>query len=390
MDDQSHTINRIFLLSGVFACLFFGAFFAVSIAEAHKVSAASVLVEIDTEKQDYKVSAAMEVDPSEDQALNEQISPEDAARTFAEEFLTILFDKEEQKPKLIIHTETASDSETPPELQRKQVIVNLTGKLKKDARDFLLYIDANCPMAVVMVFIKDKQPARRMQVVLPGEFSRPFNIEPILEGDPFEKKEEAKKASNAETEAKPVTKGSEAEREGRKELSPFMMGWKSFLGGTFLHFALLAAILLLGLKWRAIALQIVALVIGQSIGLYLINSSVIKAPGWLLPVLALGVIAFAVGAIFRKDMRLSRWFLVPVTGIACIQGMFLYPGGKFAGSDLLAFKSGFCVFQLLCAIIIAALLHFLSQQKWYRSGFVFPAAAILAGYGLYLKIEVLL
>lgn len=347
---------------------------ALPSAEAHKVSSASVLVEIDTEKHTYQVGAAMEVAPSEDQALNDLISPEEAARTFAEEYLTILFDKDEQKPKLEIHTETASDKDTPPELQRKQVIVNLSGEIPKNAKEFLLYIDTRCPMAVVMVFIKDKQPARRMQVVLPGEFSRPFNAEPVIEGDPFEKK------TAPAIKAEPIPVIEAPKPAGNNESSPFRAGWAAFLDGTLLHLALLAAVLLLGSSWRAMLLLVCALVAGQCVGVSLEVTSE-GPPG---PVLPIGVIALAVGAILKKNENPSFfWWYAPILVLGFFQVSWL--GLRMV--EVKPFAMGFGAVQLLCGSIIALLIITLSRQKWYQSGFKIPAAVILAGYGLFLLIE---
>ena len=76
---------------------------------AHKVSSVSLITHLDTEEGSYLLDAAMAVIPSEEQALNDQISPEDAARQFAEEYLVILFDELEQTPELTIERINTSD-----------------------------------------------------------------------------------------------------------------------------------------------------------------------------------------------------------------------------------------------------------------------------------------
>ncbi len=376
MNDSTLTKNSTFLLAGIF----FAGLIAVPGVDAHKVSSASVLVEIDTKNQTYQVGAAMEVAPSEDQALNDLISPEDAARTFAEDYLTILFDKDEQKPALEIHTETASDKDTPPELQRKQVIVNLSGKIPKNAKEFLLYIDTRCPMAVVMVYIKDNQPARRMQVVLPGEFSRPFNAEPVIEGDPFEQ---------STRKAKPELVSEKPKSVSAKRPGPFRTGWNAYLDGTLLHVALLAAILLLGPGWWALVLRACALELGQLIGLTLAVFGIINPPQWGFTVLAVGVIALASGAIFGKKEAPSNWWLAPVLFLGVFQGasLSLLQDSFIVSLGFIVSLLGFWVFQLICGTIIALLIFFLSRRKWYRVGFSFPVATVLAGYGLFLLIE---
>jgi hypothetical protein len=98
---------RNFFLRGAFCVLVAHFFSGTSIA--HQVSSVSLISHLDTEKRTYLLDAAMEVVPSADQVLNDQISPEDAARQFAEEYLEIRFDDEEVTPKLEIAIETASD-----------------------------------------------------------------------------------------------------------------------------------------------------------------------------------------------------------------------------------------------------------------------------------------
>ncbi len=126
----------------------------------------------------------MEVVPSEDPAVNDQVSPEDAAREFAA-YLNVMFDEAQQKPEMEISIEETSDQDTPEELRRRQVLTKLRGKIPDGAKEFLLYLDPRCPMAVVMVVVKDQQPSRRMQVILAGEYSRPVSVLPVQEGDPF-------------------------------------------------------------------------------------------------------------------------------------------------------------------------------------------------------------
>ncbi|MEM7602994.1 MAG: hypothetical protein AAF357_16475, partial [Verrucomicrobiota bacterium] len=56
---------------------------SISILYAHKVSSVSLISHLDTEEGTYLLDAAMEVVPSDDDLLNEQIPPEEAARELA-------------------------------------------------------------------------------------------------------------------------------------------------------------------------------------------------------------------------------------------------------------------------------------------------------------------
>lgn len=157
-----------------------------SLGWAHKVTAAKLATSIDTVARTYELQAFMDVAPSEDAELNAEVSPEDAARQFAEEFLSVMIDEVEQKPDLNIELVEMSDGATPAELQRHQVVTTQRGTFGDTAEKLMLYLDNRCPMAVVMVVIEDKKPSRRMQVILPGEYSRPLELARLTEGDPFE------------------------------------------------------------------------------------------------------------------------------------------------------------------------------------------------------------
>ena len=129
--------RRIFL--GVLA----GALIAggLETARAHKVSAVSVVTEIDTAKQTFKVELAMDVDPTGDPVIDDQIPPEAAATSFATESLTLYFDDQEFSVEPEIRIVTESDEETPEELQRKKAIGTLKGSIPEDSENFLLYVN---------------------------------------------------------------------------------------------------------------------------------------------------------------------------------------------------------------------------------------------------------
>jgi hypothetical protein len=157
---------------------------------AHKVTAVSVVTELDTKAQTYQVELAMEVDPTGDPAIDDVITPEQAAITFATEALVIYFDDEAIEagtPEVRIITE--SDEDTPVELRQQKAVATLKGGIPKGAGIFMLYVDETTEAAVVMVVIKDEKPGRRLQVLYPGEFSNPENVEPVIEADPFPTKQ---------------------------------------------------------------------------------------------------------------------------------------------------------------------------------------------------------
>ncbi|MDF1861630.1 MAG: hypothetical protein P1U87_15545 [Verrucomicrobiales bacterium] len=369
--------------------------FLLASAFAHQVSSVSLISHLDTEKRVYLLDAAMEVVPSVDQILNDQISPEDAARQFAEEFLEIRFDDEEVTPELEISIETASDENTPAELQRQQVLVKMSGEFPPGAREFLLYLDPSCPMAVVMVAIKDDRPSRRMQVILAGEYSRPVNIEPLVEGDPFTaSKEQPAKAEEMASEPAAVTETGEGSTSA-PPAHPIISGWLGFFAGSFLPILFPVAILLLTLERTAAFGQIAALLIGQCLALALVSWGIIGVALWTSALAGLMLAAVSIEAIFRRTCGWWRYAIAFLSG--SLSGILISNsspfldlfsrGGKTSMSDLIGFVLGTEMGLIASALVGAGLLLFLSRFDWYRQAIVHLLAVLFAAYGSYLAVE---
>lgn len=389
-----------------FAVIAFGAALCSNPVQAHQVSSVSLISHLDTEKKAYLLDAAMEVVPSVDPAVNDQISPEDAAREFAEEYLKVLFDQKDAdpKPKLEISIEKASDENTPEELQRQQVLVKMSGSFPEGAKEFLLYLSPNCPMAVVMVTIKDDRPSRRMQVILAGEYSRPVNIEPLVEGDPFTGEEGkgkagAKESPEAESREEPET--SEADNQpvaAARKASSIAAGWRAFFGISLVPMLLPLALLLLTLKGKETFGQMAALVIGQSPGVALAAFGLIGTFTWTLPVAGLLLVVLAGEALFHRECKWWRYIIALVAGL--FSGLVISMAPAFseifkgaepaATSRLLGFVFGTELALVAAALVGAGILLFLSRFDWYRTSIVQPLAVLCCGYGIFLVIEMFL
>lgn len=375
-----------------------GLFLSVGAVSAHQVSSVSLVSRLDTKEKTYHLDIAMEVVPSEDQALNDQISPEDAAREFAVEYLNVLFDEEQVTPELEISIEKTSDADTPETLQRKQVLVNLRGTFPEGSEEFLLYLDPTCPMAVIMVVIKDEKPSRRMQVVLAGEYSRPVNIQPILKGDPFTAGDKAKGeaipsiAERPEVEAVPVEATSAEEAP-----CPFCAGWSSFFAAGWPSL-LLVAILLLTMKGKAVFHQLAVLLIAQGITIAFAVWQVMPILPWTLIAAAVVLIILSLEAVFHHELKWWRLTVVALGGLAAGQLIASTPEfyGFFGGSgevslkEVILFLLGTEVAFFAVGIVAAAILFYLSRKSWYRKAVVQPLATVITAYALFLVVEPLL
>ena len=366
--------------------------------QAHRVSSVSLISYLNTEEKTYVLDAAMEVVPSEEQELNDQISPEDAAREFAQDYLVIMFDQQDQKPEMKIEIVDSSDEDTPEELRRQQVLTKLTGKIPDGAKEFLLYLDPRCPMAVVMVVIKDEQPSRRMQVILAGEYSRPVSVAPIVEGDPFagEKSDAAREtpaSSPAVATAPEPENGSAAPPQGRGKAA-FLAGWRSFLQGSWLPWLLTVGIFLLTLGRRTVFTQIAVLLVTQSLVVALAAWKLIPVPAWASTVLVLVIAVICGEALFHRHVRAWRLPLVAVGGLLAgfdLAGSLPFTtlfGKNDAGTgEVIFYLLGTESALVLVALVSAAVLLPLSRFEWYRRSVVQPVAIVLTGFAIFAGVE---
>jgi hypothetical protein len=370
---------------------------------AHRVSSVSLISYLDTKARTYILDAAMEVVPSEDPAVNDQISPEEAAREFAA-YLNVMFDEAQQKPVMEISIEETSDRDTPEELRRRQVLTKLRGKIPDGAKEFLLYLDPRCPMAVVMVVVKDAQPSRRMQVILAGEYSRPVSVLPVQEGDPFN--ETAAPATGTSPvpapSANPVAQEATASgasapgasAPGASAPGAFVSGWRAFFHESALPSALVVGLLLLTLGGKSVVWQLGVLLVAQGLALSLVIWRLVPVPDWAGPATAALTAVLSLEAFFHHHVKAWRYPLVGLAGAA--SGLVLAGTSAFrellAGSDLgvgraMVFLLGVEVGVLLLALASASVLLSLSRFEWYRKSVVTPVGVLVAGYAVFTLVE---
>ncbi len=377
-----HPRSVLPLLRGLLSALFLSAI----PSPAHQVTSASLMVNLDTKAATYVLDAAMEVAPSADAETNAQISPEDAAREFAS-YLIVMFDEAEHKPELSVAVEETSDADTPPELRRQQVVTTFKGKIPEGAKDFLLYLDPRCPMAVVMVAIKDQLPSRRMQVILAGEYSRPVSVAPLAEGDPFlEGAPMPVPPAPAETSfAAPATSAARG---------PFAAGFLAFFQSSALPVLLVVGTLLLTLGRGSVLIQIGLLLLTLALFLSLAAWSLVPVPEWAAAALAGATALIAGEAWFHRRLRVWRVLLLVPGGLAL--GATLAGGPAFRGivagaepatGTVIAYVAGVEVAMLLTGLAAAAILLPLSRFAWYRQSVVTPLAVGIAGYAIFRMVE---
>lgn len=362
-----------------------------SSALAHKVSAVSVVADFNTETRAFKVELAMDVDPTGDPTIDDQIPPEEAALSFATESLDIYFDDQPMKLEPSIRVVTASDEDTPAELERKKVIGTLSGEIPEGAANFLLHVNETTEAAVVMVTVKDGKPARRLQVLYPGEFSNPVSMEPVMTGDPFPSPAPSPAAApptdeNESFEATEVQPG----------LSHWLVrGYRAVLPFGVDFWIFMLAMFLLSLRAKPL---------GWQVGLYTIAHSLALALGafQLIALSAVSVAALvaisalypAVENLFVKELKPWRGAVVAVFGFfhGLAFSQILWAGEPRVSdmlSALIGFNLGVELAQLTVLILASLVAVALAGRPWFRHWVVVPLCVVIAGVSLFRFIDVL-
>ncbi|NNE90431.1 MAG: hypothetical protein HKN23_02185 [Verrucomicrobiales bacterium] len=345
---------------------------------AHKVTAVSGLTDLETKEGTYRVELKMEVQPTGDPNIDDQISPEQAAQTFAEEVVVIYFDDSEQKPKIDTRVESMSDDQTPVELQRKAVFVGLSGKIPEGAGAFMLYVRETTDVSVIMLIRKDGKAERRFQVLYPGDFGRPVALE--------ESGETAPEAGETES-------GEEAAEAG--PIDWVKTGFLIVLPDGTIHWIFAVSLLLLTLKLRPVIRQVAVFVVAHSLGLALVAFQVVDvALESSIVMMGLGIAYVGVETMMTENLK--PWRLPALGVFGLFHGFALGKSPSFeamlvaAGEDLApTIGAGIGIELAFVVVWVAGLfvLRILTRQDWFRKQFVQPACAILTGAGLYWSIS---
>ncbi len=245
--------------------------------QAHKVTSIRMVTDFTTAAEDetegrYETVATMVVIPTEEEEGGAQITPEQAVSFFFSEDVDFLVDKVAVKPEMKIETVTISDPDTPVELQNKQVVAELSGTFPATAKTFHVYAKPSCQMSIVWLTNKDGKTARRLQVILPGEYSRTVSLLRVEEGDPFNKAEEAsakKSAQDTPSSEAPETAG-----------LTYLNGFYDFLYHRFLPIACALAVVTAGVRRRTFVVQAGLFLVFTAVGAALCLLGVFPSSMW--------------------------------------------------------------------------------------------------------------
>lgn len=406
---------RLSLLSVVFI-------FFIDQSFAHKVTAVSVVSKFDTQGRKYSVELAMDIYPSEDQATNDEISPEQAADFFSKEALDLFFGDTQIKPQA--KSELLKDPNADPEIQevKVKVLVTLFGDIPKDAGNFTLRVSPDTTAAVVMVTFKDGKAGRRAEVLYPGEFSSPVDVSAIVEGDPFADVGDSNAAGSASGESNPKEKetvletdqesqagsapqtDSESDQEEAASAAGTMkyfvgLGMDSFFSVRYESVLLALCFFFFSQKPRDLFFQVAMFVVTYSLALGMAVLGVVSIAGmsglsglmlgWMVPV---GISVLAVENLFAKKLHWWRMGIIAVMGIlmGTVYSMTLSIAGMAAESVTTAFAGFDLGYQLglLLSLVFAALVVFAFWSRdWYQRYVSMPVCLLIAGVGMFWIIQ---
>ncbi len=354
-------------------------------ARAHKVSAASMIVHLNTEdERNFKISVQLDVESSGDQALDDQIGPEDAGRAFVETNLAVLIDEKEQPLQLTTEIINQSDADTPVELQRLSVLVNWIGELPKNGKSFSVYLKPTSEMSIVMVTVKNGVPERRLQAIYADEYSRSENIEPIVKGNPFDQPSAEASAPITVTEVAPVHRNSAGFAKFLK------LGARASLYKTFLPLALLLSIILLRGSLKSLILPITWFLVAHSIGISLAAMGLTPLFPWSLSICAGLLVCLSIDNLFSFKFRWWRFVAAAVGGF--LLGLVISQSSAFTQLGevpvglkfFIPFQLGLIVVFLLASFLFGILVNRCARFPFFRKYIVIPLSIVTAGIGVFL------
>ena len=388
-------------------------------ALAHKVSYVSIGASFETEERTFSIEMAMEVDPTEDAVVNAQISPEQAATTFATEVLSLYFGDTELSvtPKIrVIEPEPEDIDASFPE--RTKVVATLAGDIPEAADYFTLHLSEDNEATAIMVHFVDGDPGRRAEVLYPGEFSNPIYLRKTVKADPFQANaatatdgkgansnatnpDTGEKMPDAEADEKALPPESGETDTGagiiieRPLIYSMKQGFRQVLPTNFPLLVCLLTLFFFRRQLRVLLVQGLTLVIFLCIGYSPAAFGTISLGGhteWLPLAFLIGTALLALENLFHNKLRWWRMIVIGLTGTAV--GLWHYElslSGLHVGNPLLSPPPGVVACQLLgttaAIALVFAVLRFavagMWTRPWYRKSVAFPASMIALGLSLF-------
>jgi hypothetical protein len=177
------------------------------------------------------------------------------------------------------------------------------------------------------------------------------------------------------------------------------LGFRHILPLGVDHIAFIVAIVLTSIGWQSLLLQVTTFTVAHTITLGLAAGGLISlSPDIVEPIIALSIVAVAVGAIFVS--KAPPWRLPVIFGFGLFHGLGFASQmiGYLEGSDfavaLVGFNVGVELGQLVVlaasaalALAVRALLGAIKRPDIYRWVFVRPVAAVIVVAGTFWTLQ---
>ncbi len=334
---------------------------------AHQISAVAAQASFERNGT-YRFHLSLDVTGSADPAMNELISPEEAALNYLRDALEFRFDDGAFTPsfgplQMVQRKDPLDQTDETVELE-----THATGHIPPGAKAFQVRLSPETEVALVMRVEKDGIAQRRAQTLFAGEISRPIDLsfvgEAVTGGDPFEKEKEAEKPA-------PTVK--DGLRAGAaRMLAP---GGRPAL--------LLLLILLPSVTWRQSGAQLLLFSAGNLVGhLFLGGNGGALAP-WLVEILPLAAL---LGMSYANVSRFqARWMrLVTVTLAGALLGLASHHAEASLGwSRLLSYHGGLLGIGCAVAFVLWLVIGPYRSTSWYQGRLVLPLSVGVAGLALF-------
>ncbi|MEM7698488.1 MAG: hypothetical protein AAF236_08810, partial [Verrucomicrobiota bacterium] len=262
----------------------------------------------------------------------------------------------------------------------------------------LVYIESACPMSVVMAVSRDKRTSRRVQLMLPGEYSRPISLVPVEAGDPFEKSTGVETAVAPSVEAPDSPDSSTADDSIAVEQSfgsALLSGWNATWKAGALLLALVLCTILSEKPIRHCLGELAAIFSSFSLALSLIAIGITSSPGWAVIPIALTVIALAGASFFsikRQSWRylvagLGGWFGAPLLAESSAFSMLAGPENILSAGALIGFLGGVELAGLCLVGVAAILIYGVVRPPKVRAAFLNGLTVLVVGLAIFSLLE---
>jgi hypothetical protein len=340
--------------------------FGVGGAEAHQISAVAAKASFNRDGT-YRFALSLDVTGSADPALNEQISPEQAALAYLEDALRFSFDGVSFVPEFGALELVTRQDPLGVSGELVQLFTEAGGKIPPGAKEFQVGLSPETDVALVMIVVKDGITQRRAQTLFAGELSRPVDLsfvgQPVEAGDPFE-----------------------AERRAEVPVPGPTEGWKAgaarMLAGNGRGALLVVALLLVGGTLARQVLLVLACWGGAVAGQVWLRLAGWE-PGSGMTVAWLGMVLLAVSVDNALRGKADGRRLAFAAGCGLALGVASPDPVAGAGwGAWWGYQGGGLVVLAALALVVWVVLGPFQAAEWYRRRLVRPVSWVLAGTGV--------